>query len=83
MLCTLGLKAGPGKNLRFFKKDLRFVRFLGFLGFNVCTGARGTLDTRILSRGMPTRRLTHALHYKIIATPMNSNKFTKFDMKKF
>ena len=32
-----------GKNLRIFKKDFRF---LGFLGFNLLTGARGTLDTR-------------------------------------
>src|SRR6218665_1569122 len=71
-----------GKNLRFFKKDFRSLGFLGFLGFNVCTGARGTLDTRIRSRRMPTRRLTHALRYKIIATPMNSNEFTEFDMKK-
>src|SRR6218665_1511351 len=77
----LGL-ARAGKNLRFFKKDFRFLGFLGFLGFNVCTGARGTLDTRIRSRRMPTRRLTHALRYKIIATPMNSNEFTEFDMKK-
>ena len=39
----------PGlvKNLRFFKKRLRFFRFLGFLGFNVRTVARGTLDTGI------------------------------------
>jgi len=31
---------------------------------------------------MPTRRLIHALRYKIIATPINSNEFTEFDMKK-
>ena len=38
-----------GKNLRFFK-----FRFLGFLGFNVRTVARGTLDTRIQPRRRPT-----------------------------
>ena len=67
------LATPPGKNLRFKTK---------FLGFNVRTGTGGTLDTRIRSRRMPIRRLTHALFYKIIATPMNSNKFTEFDMKK-
>jgi len=36
-----------GKNLRFFRKKLRFLGFLGFLGFNVRTVARGTLDTGI------------------------------------
>ena len=57
-----------GKNLRFVKKDFRFLvflRFLRFLGFNVGTVARGTLDTRIQSRrkaiGLATRRITHAL----------------------
>ena len=38
-----------GKNLRFFKKRFRFSRFLGFLGFNVRTVARGTLDAGIRS----------------------------------
>src|SRR6218665_1366398 len=56
-----------GKNLSFFN----ILRFLGFLGFNVCTGARGTLDKRIRSRGMPrpTRRLTDSC----TASQNNSN----------
>jgi len=37
-------KTRAGKNLRFFRKKFRF---LGFLGFNVRTVARGTLDTGI------------------------------------
>ena len=65
---TIDVKTRAGKNLRFFKTDFRF------LGFNVCTGARGTLDTRIRSRRMPTRRLTHALRYKKINNS-NSNEF--------
>jgi len=40
------------------------------------------VHTRIRSRRMPTRRLNHALRYKIIAIPMNSNEFTEFDMKR-
>jgi len=30
-----------------------------------------------------TRRLTYVERYKIIATPMNSNKFTEIDLKKY
>jgi len=36
-----------GKNLRLFRKK---IRFLGFLGFNVRTVTRGRLDTGIRSR---------------------------------
>jgi len=45
-----------GKNLRFFRKKIRFLgflvffRFLGFLGLNVRKVARRTLDTGIRSR---------------------------------
>ena len=64
----------------------RFFWFIRVLGFNVRTVARGTLDTRMRSRRRPARILIHALsyveRYKIIATIMNSNKFTEFDMKK-
>ena len=38
------VKIRAGKNVRFLKK------VLGFLGFNVCTVARGTLDTGIRLR---------------------------------
>jgi len=32
---------------------------------------------------MPTRKLTHTLRYKIARpTPVNSNEFTEFNMKK-
>jgi len=34
-----------GKSLRFFRNKIRFLDFLDFLGFNVRTVARGTLDT--------------------------------------
>ena len=43
-------RAGRSKNLRFLKKVLGFQVFLGFLGFNVRTVARGVLDTEIRSR---------------------------------
>ena len=45
-----GIPPRAGRNLRFFKQ--RF-RFLGFLGFNVSTVARGTLDKGIRSRRRP------------------------------
>ena len=44
------------ENLRFLKIKFRFFRFLvffRFLGFNVRTVARGTLDTGILLRRRP------------------------------
>jgi len=50
------VRSRAGKNLRFFRKKLRFLGFLGFfrfLGFNVRKVARGTLDTGIKSRRRP------------------------------
>jgi len=48
IICTMDR---AGKNLRLFKN---VFRFLGFLGFNVRTVSRGTLDTEIRSRRRPT-----------------------------
>jgi len=59
---------------------LSVFKLLRFLGFNV------TLETKILSRKRPTQRLTHALiyveRYEVTGTPIDSNKFTEFDIKK-
>src|SRR6218665_1155200 len=60
VFCSLVLLGSVGsraaKNLRFLIKDL------GFLGSNVRTVARGTLDTGIRSRRRPTKiRITNAL----------------------
>src|SRR6218665_1076100 len=82
-----------GKNLRFFKINFKFLGFLGLLGFNVHvyiglrTVARSTLDTEIRSRRRPVislheDELMHCSGERYeITTPMNSNKFTEFDMK--